>query len=79
MPLLKIQSVALVALIMAFDAVLRISISKCLQEDSFVAVKQEVTSSPMIYMVTPTYWRASQMVDLTRLSQVSTESFKQLL
>ena len=79
MPLLKIQSVALVALIMAFDAVLRISISKCLQEDSSVAEKQEVTSSPMIYMVTPTYLRASQMADLTRLSQVSTESFKQLL
>ena len=79
MPLLKIQSVALVALIMAFDAVLRISISKCLQEDSSVAEKQEVTSSPMIYMVTPTYLRASQMADLTRLSQVSTESFRQLL
>ena len=79
MPLLKIQSVALVALIMAFDAVLRISISKCLQEDSSVAEKQEVTSNPMIYMVTPTYLRASQMADLTRLSQVSTESFKQLL
>ena len=79
MPLLKMQSVALVALIMAFDAVLRISISKCLQEDSSVAGKQEVTSSPMIYMVTPTYSRASQMADLTRLSQVSTESFRQLL
>ena len=79
MPLLKIQSVALVALIMAFDAVLQISISKCWQEDSSVAGKQEVTSSPMIYMVTPTYLRASQMADLTRLSQVSTESFKQLL
>ena len=79
MPLLKIQSVALIALIMAFDAVLRISISKCLQEDSFVAGKQEITSSPMIYIVTPTYSRASQIADLTRLSQVSTESFKQLL
>ena len=55
------------------DTALRISISRCLQEDTHEKLAQKGTTTlvslPMLYVITPTYSRSTQMADLTRLSQ----------
>ena len=72
-PAVSAHSIKLVAFIIIIDAVFRISISRCLQEDTTRKVEKGTTSTteslPMVYVITPTYARAAQMADLTRLSQ----------
>ena len=74
MPLLTAHSIKLAAFIIMIDTALRISISRCLQEDTHEKLAQKgttttVVSLPMLYVITPTYARSTQMADLTRLSQ----------
>ena len=92
----KAHYIKLAAFIIMIDTALRISISKCWQEDTTSSGKLEkettssrtvevdtpgklekkkttrrkVSSLPMLYVITPTYARATQMADPTRLSQV---------
>ena len=93
----KAHYIKLAAFIIMIDTALRISISKCWQEDTRSGkLEKETTSTrivevdtpgklekenkrttrrrkvslPMVYVITPTYARATQMADLTRLSQV---------
>ena len=75
MPLLTTHSIKLAAFIIMIDTALRISISWCLQEENTHEKLEEkgttniVVNLPMLYMITPTYARSTQMADLTRLSQ----------
>ena len=73
MPLLTAHSIKLAAFIIMIDTALRISISRCLQEDTHEMLAQKgtttIVSLPMLYVITPTYSRSTQMADLTRLSQ----------
>ena len=74
-PAVSVHSIKLVAFIIFIEAVFRISISRYLQEDTTRKVEKGPTSTttteslPMVYVITPTYARAAQMADLTRLSQ----------
>ena len=68
------HSIKLAAFILVIDAALRISISKCWQEDTPGKLERDMTATrtvslPMVYVITPTYARPTQMADLTRLSQ----------
>ena len=68
------HSIKLAAFILMIDTAVRISISKCWQEDTPGKLEKgpvatRIASLPMGYVITPTYARATQMADLTRLSQ----------
>ena len=70
MPLLTTHSLKLVAVIMIIDTVLRISISTCLQEKASERLDTSLdVSVPMLYVITPTFPRSTQVADLTRLAQ----------
>ena len=73
MPLLTAHSIKLAAFIIMIDTALRISISRWVQEDTHEKLTQKgtttIVSLPMLYVITPTYARSTQMADLTRLSQ----------
>ena len=74
MPALTAHSIKLAAFIIMIDAALRVTITRCLQEDTTGKLEKSTTTTtmeslPMVYVITPTYARATQMADLTRLSQ----------